>query len=283
MEHCLGPAGAAVFDFLRQWVPPAPLTIPPARQRNGLNVFTGGPQIAGLSPVSTYEGEKLRLKGHEFAAGDRILIGETVTQTSQASRTNLTAMVPASTGSRQTVRVLTPFGDTSNAVDVHIRVCGDPEWDPDTWNDRSRVRWQNNCYNYACDIRTDTYAQPGKGSGHLPPEFDVYREWGVWFYCPVVEAAAVADGVKAIDPGGVCCHKIALVLADDWDFDPFFNDYHWYRLDANGLWSHKIGSLPATNRDNSGKLITDPRTADRGFYKTFCGYYWVCRGQVKIA
>lgn len=38
-------------------------------------------------------------------------------------------------------------------------------------------------------------------------------------------------------------------------------DFHWYRLDDNGLWSQKPGIGPATNKDGNGDLITDPRKA----------------------
>jgi hypothetical protein len=43
--------------------------------------------------------------------------------------------------------------------------------------------------------------------------------------------------------------------------DPGLKDYHWYRLDNNGLWSHKPGSTPATTVDGKGNEITDPRNA----------------------
>jgi hypothetical protein len=56
-------------------------------------------------------------------------------------------------------------------------------------------------------------------------------------------------------------------------------DYHWYRLDSNGRWSHKPGNTDATDVDASGNLITDPKTADRDYgrynYSTFCGYFYV--------
>lgn len=38
-------------------------------------------------------------------------------------------------------------------------------------------------------------------------------------------------------------------------------DFHWYRLDDNGLWSQKPGHGPATNKDGLGNLISDPRKA----------------------
>lgn len=45
------------------------------------------------------------------------------------------------------------------------------------------------------------------------------------------------------------------------------NDYHWYRLDQGGLWSHKPGRTRITQGDQAGNNITDPRTADTGNYQ----------------
>ena len=44
---------------------------------------------------------------------------------------------------------------------------------------------------------------------------------------------------------------------------PFDQDYHFYRLDNNGHWSHKPGQHPVTDRDGNGDRITDPREADQ--------------------
>jgi hypothetical protein len=66
-------------------------------------------------------------------------------------------------------------------------------------------------------------------------------------------------------------------------------DYHWYRLDNNGRWSHKPGHGDATDKDASGKPITNPETADRNYpgngvdYKDFCGYYYVPTGGLKTS
>lgn len=43
-------------------------------------------------------------------------------------------------------------------------------------------------------------------------------------------------------------------------------DFHFYRLDDGGLWSHKPGQTGATRLDDSGANITDPRSADTGAY-----------------
>ena len=68
-----------------------------------------------------------------------------------------------------------------------------------------------------------------------------------------------------ICPAGT--YKVALVASN--------NDYHWYRQDADGLWSHKRGLNPVERTDYSGNLIIDPYIADRGEYTEFLGYYAV--------
>ena len=37
-----------------------------------------------------------------------------------------------------------------------------PLYEPNWWNDNGQKQWNNNCYNYACDYRSDTFAQPGE-------------------------------------------------------------------------------------------------------------------------
>ena len=146
-----------------------------------------------------------------------------------------------------------------------------PQYQPAAWNDADGIQMNNNCYNYGCDVQTGTYAQPGRGSGSPYASLD----------CVSVSQGAVSDGLAPIncDEGcgcRDCCHLVALVV---WPGE----DYHWYRRDRDGRWSHKLGWSPATNLDNSGNLITDPRTADRGPYTVFCGCYCVCKERLRIA
>jgi hypothetical protein len=44
-----------------------------------------------------------------------------------------------------------------------------------------------------------------------------------------------------------------------------FWDFHWYRQDADGYFSHKRGRSPTRRDDASGNDITHPATADRGY------------------
>jgi hypothetical protein len=132
-------------------------------------------------------------------------------------------------------------------------------FNPGFWNTNSTVRWNNNCYNYANNKRTDTFAQPGKATGAQTSTMA----------CTNVSNAAVSDG-QVLYPNcaasGVPRYYVALVVAPN-------QDYHWYRYQSNGYWGHKPGSTNAKNTDNSGVVITNPQTANRGIYTQFCGYY----------
>jgi hypothetical protein len=142
--------------------------------------------------------------------------------------------------------------------------CSIPTYDPAYWNDGSTIQRNNNCYNYANNKRTDTFAQPGSAAGISLGYDDMH--------CDRVLDAATADGLQPMPPSGECpCRKdkIALVVAPD-------EDYHWYRQDSGGKWSHKPGSTKATHLDNSHNTISSPETADRGIYTNFCGYFCSC-------
>lgn len=143
-----------------------------------------------------------------------------------------------------------------------------PLYEPAWWNDAGQHQWNNNCYNYSTNYRTDTFAQPGQAAGQQYTTLD----------CPAVHAAALADDLLDTPLKNKCPkegHLVALVIAPGFD-------YHWYRKGRNGLWTHKPGGTPVTNLDNSGNIITDPRTADRGPYTVFCHFMVVMHGHIKI-
>ena len=138
---------------------------------------------------------------------------------------------------------------------------GRPYYEPGYWNGNER-QGQNNCYNYANNKATNTFAQPGKATGAQAP----------YITCADVHAAAVRDGLEPISyyPSTLLNFKTGVALV----VGPYY-DYHWYRLDENGMWTHKPGEGLATNLDNSGNVISDPRTANRGPYTQFCGFFMV--------
>lgn len=126
------------------------------------------------------------------------------------------------------------------------------------WNASSFVL-RNNCYNYASNYRTNTFAQPGRRSGRMYSRIN----------CSEVGSAAVRDGYTA-GCGNPLTLATALVIAPG----PGFVDYHWYRLCVRNHWCHKPGGTAARNYDNSGRWITDPRFCNRGPYTIFCGFYY---------
>jgi len=67
-------------------------------------------------------------------------------------------------------------------------------------------------------------------------------------------------------------YKIALAI------DPG-EDYHWYRQNSDGTWSHKLGKEAVFYRDGDFKLIYDPEECNREYvshdYIIFCGFYEV--------
>jgi hypothetical protein len=131
-------------------------------------------------------------------------------------------------------------------------------------------QYGNNCYNYGTNYRTDTFAQPGQAAGAM---------YGA-LTCADVKAGALADMlIDAPTANHATCpadgHLVALVIAPGIDF-------HWYRRDKTGWWSHKPGGTPATDRDNANHYISNPESADRGMYTDFCGYLVVMPGHVKI-
>jgi len=79
--------------------------------------------------------------------------------------------------------------------------------------------------------------------------------------------------------------KIALVVHPG-------EDYHFYRQDADGWWSHKDGSNQVKRYDAEGEAIWNPKTAARDYrpkgsflnYTDFCGFYCAPRRKtIKLA
>ncbi len=143
-----------------------------------------------------------------------------------------------------------------------------PLYEPAWWNVPQRQPF-NNCYNYATNYRTDTFAQPGLAAGAIYATLS----------CTDVKSAAIKDELIDSPKAANKCpkegHLVALVVAPGWDF-------HWYRKGRNGYWTHKPGGTPVTNLDNSAVTIPDPRKADRGPYTNFCTFMVVMHGHIKI-
>ena len=139
-----------------------------------------------------------------------------------------------------------------------------------------KMQFDNNCYNYGNDVLTNTFAQPGRGTGvcshHDRP--------CVNNTCADVRRAAESDGLTwagtdlptALPSIG---HYVSLHIWPETNF-------HWIRMDANMTWSHKPGGSPVRDHDNDGKTITDPGKANFTPWTKHCGYMRTTPSQVEL-
>lgn len=170
--------------------------------------------------------------------------------------------------------------------DVHKEDCKKPHYTPKFWNKLDKdIKDYTNCYSYAFDrleIDADKKLQPGELSTGKFKRYDCgeildkvrsdYNNYDI-----------VEVNKDDIAPCGY--YKIALVIDDKGEEQ----DYHFYRQDFDGYWSHKPGKNKVRRYDASKNLIKDPETADRNYdmsddnqnnesdnnYYEFCGYYLV--------
>ena len=133
----------------------------------------------------------------------------------------------------------------------------------------SRFQANNNCYNYACDIATNSYAQPGRIHGFFlqsqggPTGPVIVRgsqmDGLVWIADGNVSVADLVQSVSKHSPG----HLAALLISPADRSVGWKGDYHWVRCDAANCasWSQKDGTDQVTNFDFAGNKIRDPRNA----------------------
>jgi hypothetical protein len=136
---------------------------------------------------------------------------------------------------------------------------------PAFWNQPSVMPF-NNCYNYAMNYRSNTFAQPGRISGQVLSALP----------CADVVAAATRDGCTRTCTG--IAKEVALVVWPGFDF-------HWYRKHTDGFWAHKVGPSLATNLDSSNRVIggtLSPLNCDRGPYTDFCAFMFPPLGIIVI-
>ena len=156
-------------------------------------------------------------------------------------------------------------------------------YEPTLWNNNSNVLYGSNCYSYAVNApKNPTFnyfetMQPGQSVGKSCTKDDIIN------VSPVLsliseDAAKLGFGFTRIDAEAVCnpgFYKVAFVLDPN---EPGF-DYHWYRQNSDGSWSHKPGTTPVKDTDNDGRLIMDPEECNRngGYlnYSVFVGYFAV--------
>lgn len=157
-----------------------------------------------------------------------------------------------------------------------------PTYEPEKWNDGGYIyndeygniigfdptkQLTNNCYSYALDdIDNGNFhgLQPGDAGGHPITSYaDINLDY--------VLQASISDGrVKQpnlwnkLGFGKKGYYSVYLVIDQG-------KDYHWYRQDKGGTWSHKPGITPVKN---AGYFIGTP-FANYGNYKSGGILLWI--------
>lgn len=138
----------------------------------------------------------------------------------------------------------------------------------------------NNCYNYALDIASNSFAWPGrKHELLLKPPLDpdqVVRGACRDGLILIGEAADSFDNAcevaKKFDDG----HIVAVLIASPDETLGFPGDFHWVRCDdgESSIWSQKDGPDQIATLDFAGQPIVDPQSAN---WTVNCGPDETCR------
>ncbi len=148
------------------------------------------------------------------------------------------------------------------------------DYEPEKWNGKDKTTY--NCYAYMLNAKSLGSINPGSSKYGALESIDDYFTKSVLEEMVRIDAKKYGFIFNAIDKYVACrpgCYKVALVLMPNEDF-------HWYRQNSDGTWSHKYGPSIVRNVDASGKIITDPETCDRYYsrytnYEEFVGFYEV--------
>ena len=168
-------------------------------------------------------------------------------------------------------------------------------YEPEKWNSNSKITMNTNCYYYAINNQLNPKTmklwndlpQPGAYAGidlrrlvymGNPPD-EEYSTTGKNIVQYVTEQDYAAynqahGGGYIFRPIGrnercpAGSYKVALIVGKD--------DYHWYRQNPDGFWSHKPGNMNVRNVDEQYNSIIDPQYAEWSKdYTKFIGYFAV--------
>ena len=187
-----------------------------------------------------------------------------------------------------------------------IKNCMGPLWKPRLWDELNKKKYlkNSNCYTYAFNYVDygEEKLQPGEihGTKYSKTTCDeIVQKMKNDYITKNIEKVGFEEELSSNR------YKIALFIDPDESrkgTSKHDKDYHFYRQDCDGTWSHKPGTNEATNEDASGNAILNPEEADKNYrnkckreekangegegegeddcedehnYTTFCGYFSV--------
>ena len=154
----------------------------------------------------------------------------------------------------------------------------EPKFDAKKWNDNLKIKKTHNCYAYMLDIINEDFKQkpqPGYASGYSYLSDDDIRACDRMFERIKADNPSTirTSSQKRCPPG----YRKGYMAVDPGDVSERGTDYHFYRLDSSGYWSHKPGATNAKIDNSNGKKIIEPHKISRASnshnYKKSCGYF----------
>ena len=168
------------------------------------------------------------------------------------------------------------------------RSGAEPPYAPERFNNNPLIQDVHNCWDYGMNVIDPAQLNQCNGKVGCEPRF--HQPGGTKGLskalleargrtCKTVEYLMQQDvpDIKRSTFKARCprdTSKIALVVHPG-------EDYHFYRQDADGWWSHKDGANKVKRFDADGEPIWNPKTAARDYrprgsflnYKDFCSFY----------
>ena len=149
----------------------------------------------------------------------------------------------------------------------------EPDFNPNVWNDVDSIRDNHNCYAYAINKiakRRLDKPQPGYASGHNHISINEYD--CITFFDRIKKDVPSLYLIGFKQPCQAGYHKAFFTIAPG-------DDYHFYRQDKSGYWSHKPGRTDVIDVDSDGNKIKNPLLAARRSmsfeYSVPCFYFCV--------
>ena len=154
---------------------------------------------------------------------------------------------------------------------------------PVPWNTKPGLD-DNNCYNYGNDVFSIIDdALPGGIFRHEWTEKEMHDLVTGDGLVPANPANnKVAPSTCPTHPNthlvAVCLRRRQGTRTEAGVAVPNYKDFHCFRLDGGGVWSHKDGRKRTRNTDNSGDTLLNLAAARFKLKNTLVGYYWTFPG-----
>ena len=149
----------------------------------------------------------------------------------------------------------------------------EPNFEPFKWNN-TYAQYNHNCYAYVLNTlapKRSGKPQPGYFS-NFPPIQD--NDYNCYSFYERLKKDIPSLYLTKFDEKCKKGYYKGFIALDTKKED---QDYHFYRQDRNGYWSHKPGRKEAINYDASEKKIKNPLKANRNYkyfnYSTPCFFF----------